>query len=86
VREEHSLVTGGIYNRVRHPMYLSLFLYAFGQALVVPNWVVGPSYLIAFSLLFALRVGPEERMMLEVFGRDYQSYMARTRRVLPGIW
>jgi len=86
VREEHRLVTGGIYRHVRHPMYLSLFLYSLGQALVVPNWMVGPSYLVAFSLLFALRVGREERMMLEVFGKDYHSYMARTRRLLPGLW
>jgi protein-S-isoprenylcysteine O-methyltransferase Ste14 len=86
VREKHQLVTHGIYQRVRHPMYMALFLYSVGQALALPNWVAGPSYLVAFGLLFALRLGPEERMMREEFGADYDAYVARTRRIIPGIW
>ena len=86
VREKHQLVTHGIYRWVRHPMYLALFLYSAGQALVLPNWLVGPSYGFAMVLLFALRVGREERMMHEEFGKDYEAYAATTRRLLPGIW
>jgi protein-S-isoprenylcysteine O-methyltransferase Ste14 len=86
VREGHQLVTQGVYGRVRHPMYSALLLYAFGQALVLPNWLAGPSYAAAMLLLFALRVGPEERMMLEEFGSDYAAYMTRTRRLVPGLW
>ena len=86
VRDKHQLVTQGTYRHVRHPMYLALLLYSSGQALVLPNWVAGPSYLVALALLFALRVGPEERMMLEEFGKDYEAYMARTRRLVPGVW
>ena len=84
--ESHQLVTRGIYRQVSHPMYLALLLYSLGQAMALPNWVAGPSYLVAFGLLFALRVGPEERMMLEEFGQDYQAYMARTKRLVPGLW
>lgn len=86
VREQHQLVTRGIYERIRHPMYAAFLLYALGQALALPNWVAGPSYLAAFTLLFALRVGPEERMMRDEFGADYEAYMARTRRLVPGLW
>jgi protein-S-isoprenylcysteine O-methyltransferase Ste14 len=86
VRENHRLITQGIYRHVRHPMYSALFLYAIGQALVLPNWVAGPSYFVAFGILFALRIGAEERMMLEAFGDEYAAYMARTRRLVPGVW
>ena len=86
VREKHQLVTQGIYRHVRHPMYLALLLYSVGQALVLPNWVVGPSYGVVMALMFGLRVGPEERMMLEEFGKDYEAYMARTKRLVPGVW
>jgi protein-S-isoprenylcysteine O-methyltransferase Ste14 len=86
VREDHRLVTQGIYRRVRHPMYLALLLYSVGQALALPNWVAGPSYLVPMALLFALRVGPEEQMMLEEFGRDYEAYRGRTKRLVPGVW
>ena len=86
VREKHTLVTQGVYRRVRHPMYTALLLYSVGQALVLPNYVAGPSYGVAMALLVALRIGPEERMMLEEFGKDYQEYMAQTKRLVPGIW
>jgi protein-S-isoprenylcysteine O-methyltransferase Ste14 len=86
LRENHRLITEGIYRNVRHPMYVALFLYSIGQALVVPNWVVGPSYFVTFGILFALRIGAEERMMLETFGDEYAAYMARTKLLVPGIW
>jgi len=86
LREKHQLVTRGIYRHARHPMYLALLLYSSGQTLVLPNWVAGPSYLVAVALLFSLRVGPEERMMLEEFGKDYEAYVARTKRLVPGVW
>ena len=63
-----------------------LFLYCLGQALAVPNWVVGPSYLAVFGLLFACRVGREERLLLDEFGEEYRAYAARTRRLIPGVW
>jgi protein-S-isoprenylcysteine O-methyltransferase Ste14 len=86
VRENHQLVTNGIYRTLRHPMYSALLLYSIGQALVVPNWIVGPSYGVAMALLFALRLGPEERMMVEEFGKDYEAYRGRTKRLVPGVW
>jgi protein-S-isoprenylcysteine O-methyltransferase Ste14 len=86
VREKHRLVTEGIYRRIRHPMYLGLFVYSLGQALALPNWVVGPSYGLGFGVLFALRIGAEEKMMREEFPQEYAAYAARTKRLIPGIW
>lgn len=86
VRDRHQLVTHGIYRRVRHPMYLSLLIYSLGQALVLPNWLAGPSYGVAMLLIFFLRLAPEERMMLAQFGPEYEAYRARTRRLIPGVW
>jgi protein-S-isoprenylcysteine O-methyltransferase Ste14 len=64
-------------------MYLALFTHSLGQALVLPNGVAGPSYLVALGVLFALRVRAEERMMLEQFGPEYEAYMVRTKRLVP---
>jgi protein-S-isoprenylcysteine O-methyltransferase Ste14 len=86
VRERHQLITQGVYRRVRHPMYSALLLYSVGQALVIPNWIAGPSYLVTFGILFLFRVGDEERMMLETFGEQYAIYMSRTKRIIPGVW
>ena len=86
VREQHRLITQGIYLRIRHPMYLALVVYSLGHALVIPNWVAGPSNLVAFTILFALRVHAEEQMMTDVFGDEYTAYAARTKRLVPGVW
>jgi protein-S-isoprenylcysteine O-methyltransferase Ste14 len=86
VREKHQLVTHGVYRWVRHPMYLALLIYSLGQALAVSNWLAGPSYGVAMILFCVFRVGREEVMMLEEFGKDYEAYMATTRRVIPGVW
>jgi protein-S-isoprenylcysteine O-methyltransferase Ste14 len=86
LREQHHLITHGVYSRVRHPMYSSLMLYSIGQLLALPNWVVGPSYLVTFTLLFVFRVIAEERMMREQFGDEYERYSRRTKRLVPGVW
>jgi len=85
MREGHRLVTHGVYRRVRHPMYSALLLYSLGQALAVPNWIAGPSYLVVMVLLIALRLGPEERMMRETFGKEYEEYAERTKRLVPFV-
>src|SRR5712692_7979515 len=86
VRDQHQLITQGVYRRIRHPMSSALALYAVAHVLVIPNWVAGPSNLVAFAVLFALRVRAEERMMIEQFGDEYTAYVARTKRLVPGAW
>jgi protein-S-isoprenylcysteine O-methyltransferase Ste14 len=86
VRNQHTLVTRGIYERLRHPMYAAFWLWAISQALLLPNWVAGLSGLVCFGTLFFARIGHEERMMLETFGDEYRAYMGRTYRVIPGIY
>jgi protein-S-isoprenylcysteine O-methyltransferase Ste14 len=86
LREDHRLVTQGVYRSLRHPMYAALLLYSLGQALVIPNWIAGPSYGVAMALLFALRLGPEERLMLDQFGPAYDDYRRRSKRLVPGVW
>lgn len=86
VRESHTLVTSGCYRRIRHPMYAALLLYGLGQALAVPNWFAGPSYLVAMILIAAFRFGPEEALMRSRFGSEYDAYAARTKRLIPGVW
>ncbi len=83
VRAEHSLVTGGVYRFVRHPMYTAFWMWAMAQALTLQNWVAGPAGIIGFGLLYLLRVGREEALMRETFGTAWDDYAARTPRVIP---
>jgi protein-S-isoprenylcysteine O-methyltransferase Ste14 len=86
IRDQHRLITHGVYRRVRHPMYTALLIYSIGQLLALPNWIAGPSSLFTFGILLAFRLPAEERMMREEFGADYVAYMAKTKRLVPGLW
>jgi protein-S-isoprenylcysteine O-methyltransferase Ste14 len=86
IREDHRLVTSGVYRLIRHPMYTAIFLQAFAQVFLLSNWLAGPSCLLAFLPMFALRVGREEQMMHKTFGEAYADYMNRTNRLIPHLW
>jgi len=86
LREDHKLVTSGIYEKVRHPMYTAFWVWAIGAAFLLPNWIAGFSGLVGFGILFFLRVGQEEKMMKAEFGDEYIAYMKRTKKVFPGIY
>jgi protein-S-isoprenylcysteine O-methyltransferase Ste14 len=75
-------VTGGIYNFIRHPQYLSLSVCSFGLLLVWPRYLV----LIMFiSMLFAyyFLARAEERECEVKFGGPYVEYKNRTYMFLP---
>ena len=86
IREQHAIVSSGVYAHIRHPMYASMFLMGVAQALYFPNWIAGPAGLLGFVLMFMGRLGPEEGMMLANFGQEYEAYRNRTKRLIPGVW
>jgi protein-S-isoprenylcysteine O-methyltransferase Ste14 len=74
------LVTGGVYQISRNPMYLSLLLLLLAIGLVLGN---------AFNTLIAagfvaymnrFQIVPEERRLLEKFGKPYKEYSSLVRR------
>jgi protein-S-isoprenylcysteine O-methyltransferase Ste14 len=83
IRHDHTLVTHGIYQRVRHPMYLSQWLWSVAQVLLLQNWIAGWAGLLTFLPLYLVRVPREEQMLLDQFGDAYREYMERSGRVLP---
>lgn len=85
LKEDHRLVTDGIYREIRHPMYLALFVFALGQILVLPNHLVAWPFGLAMIVLFVHRVDKEEAMMLEEFGEEYRRYQERSHLLIPRI-
>lgn len=81
--ENHALVTNGVYQRIRHPMYAAIWLWAFAQGMLLQNWLAGWSVVPAFAVMYVLRVPREEQLMCEKFGDQYRDYMRRSGRILP---
>lgn len=84
VKEHHELVTTGPYAYVRHPIYTGIMLAALGTALL--GTIFGIVMFIGISISFALRIGKEEKLMLELFPRHYPEYQKRTKRLVPLLW
>ncbi len=84
-RKDHTLVTEGVFQFIRHPMYAAHLLWAVAQPLILTNWIAGFSLLIPQIAQYWLRVGAEEKMMLGMFGEEYQEYMDRTGRFIPKL-
>jgi protein-S-isoprenylcysteine O-methyltransferase Ste14 len=85
VRKGHQLVRHGVYHSIRHPMYASIWLISVAQGLLLQNWLAGWSALVTFALMYFVRTSREERMMCEVFGREYRAYMRQTGRIFPRL-
>jgi protein-S-isoprenylcysteine O-methyltransferase Ste14 len=77
-----SLVTGGVYQVTRNPMYVGLLFVLVGWAafLAAPWSFVGP---VAFVLYISrFQITPEERVLTPLFGEAYTNYKTRVRRWL----
>ena len=84
VKEHHEFVTTGPYAYVRHPIYTGMMLAALGTALT--GNIIGIGMFVVISITFALRINKEEKIMLELFPKQYPEYQKRTKRLVPFVW
>jgi protein-S-isoprenylcysteine O-methyltransferase Ste14 len=79
------LVTVGAYKYIRHPLYGSLFLFAWGAFVKAPSWL-GLVLTLGTSLALVLAAKMEEAENLARFGEVYAAYMETTRRFIPFLF
>ncbi|MBB4392520.1 MULTISPECIES: isoprenylcysteine carboxylmethyltransferase family protein [unclassified Bradyrhizobium] len=79
------VISTGPYAHVRHPMYSGMVLFFAGVPLLLGSWW-GLVMVPILVLLFAIRIGIEERTLREGLP-GYDDYAARVRyRLMPGVW
>jgi len=85
IQPGHTLETRGIYSVIRNPSYLGLLITSLGWVLAFRS---GVGVILVASLLvpLAARIRAEERLLREHFGAEYETYCARTWRLVPGIY
>jgi protein-S-isoprenylcysteine O-methyltransferase Ste14 len=85
IRDDHHLVTDGVFKYIRHPMYAAHLLWGIATPLMLHNWIAGFAFLLLTLVQYFSRVQAEEQMMMEQFGEEYESYMERTGRITPRL-
>jgi len=86
VTENQRIIEGGPYKVVRHPGYLGIILLYTGFGVAAANWIATAA-IAGFTLTaYAYRITREETMLIAAFGFRYEEYMARTRKIIPGIY
>jgi protein-S-isoprenylcysteine O-methyltransferase Ste14 len=77
-----TLVTTGVYHYIRHPLYCSLLLLAWGLFFKSPTWS-GVLLVLAGTLFLIATAKADEAECIRFFGSSYQEYMKRTKMFVP---
>jgi len=80
-----ALVTTGVYTYIRHPLYSSLLLLAWGIFFKVPSLTGSLLVLVATTFLIATAMA-DEAECLRFFGEAYRIYMKKTKRFIPFLF
>ncbi len=84
-RNEHVLVTSGIYATLRHPSYFGFFWWALGTQLVLGNLVCFVGYALVLWRFFSTRIKHEEEYLVSFFGDRYVDYRKSVGTKIPLI-
>lgn len=85
IKKDHELIIKGIYEYIRHPIYLAIILMLVGIELVVGShlWIAA---LMITSYVMINWANREEKLLTNHFGQKYKNYMKKTKKLIPFIY
>jgi protein-S-isoprenylcysteine O-methyltransferase Ste14 len=84
LKEGHELIEHGPYRFVRHPIYTGMLTMFFATALVQGH-VAGFAGVVLLFASFWIKLGREEKLMLQQFPERYATYQDRAKRIIPFV-
>jgi len=80
-----TLVAKGIYRIIRNPMYLAVFLFILGEAIVFQSYTLIAYFMLVWLVFHLFVVYAEEPDLRKRFGKSYEDYFKEIPRWLPKI-
>jgi len=76
---------GGLFRRLRHPMYFGDTLMFSGYWLIAPNWYSLAILMLAYVAI-TLQAKVEDKDMARRFPTDFNHWVRSSRLLLPGVY
>lgn len=84
VRSSQTLITGGPYRFIRHPMYTAVLIACQALMLNRPDVISAFMWLLLLVVLL-IKMSYEEQQLARRF-KTYSMYMTRTKRLIPFVY
>ncbi len=85
IREDHQLITHGIYRFTRNPIYLGFIMVVVGLPVYAAS-LYGFLTMLVLIPIFLNRIRLEEELLTEEFQNSYQKYKETTKKLIPFIY
>ena len=83
--EEGKLITGGLFQYVRNPIYSAWILFIIpGFSLLTLSWIFLGTPFVTY-IAFKVFIKKEEEYLVKRFGQEYLAYKEKTRQLLPRL-
>lgn len=84
IREKPAVIRKGVFNLVRHPIYLGAILLYLGLIILTLS-LAATSVFIIIIIFYHFIARHEEKLLMEKFGKDYEDYMQQVPMWAPRL-
>ena len=81
--EGHKLVTTGVYQIVRHPIYTAMLGMLVATGIAFSRWYVVLPAVVVFIIGTKIRTVFEERLLRDAFGQEFADFQASVPGLIP---
>ena len=81
--EDHQLITTGVYQTVRHPIYTAMLGMLVATGLAYSNWIALVVSVIVFIVGTKIRTNLEEGLLRDAFGKEFEDWKAKVPGLIP---
>jgi len=85
-QEKQRVITSGAYKLVRHPSYSGAFIAAVGSSIFMHAVFAAIFTFIVLLVAYYIRIKAEEETLVGEFGKDYEDYRKRTKKLVPWVY
>ncbi len=86
IQVRHRLINKGPYRYIRHPSYTGLIIGFFGAGIAMGDYLSLLSLIIPLTYILIKRIAIEEVMLQKCFGKEYESYRHKTKKLIPAVY